>query len=277
MKKIVAILTGSTVGIFILFLILLIPILMILSFFGVDLTDEYVEHNMEYAEDYRATLNKYLKNGDGYVPLTRILYFYTEDDSLTFDEIYEDNLDKEEHRLMEISKVCELDKYKDMAACESYESSNQVDVEQNKPFVPPIDMSKIYVTSFFMEERVVFGKYDNHSGWDLASKNGDEIYSVCDGVVTFVGFTQLENVTNTSGGLGNYISVDCNVGEVKYTVMFGHLYPNSSKVRMGDVVKAGQVIATEGTTGYSTGPHLHYQVRLNGQNVDGMSLVNFAE
>ena len=40
-------------------------------------------------------------------------------------------------------------------------------------------------------------------------------------------------------------------------------------------MKAGTVLAGIGTTGYSTGPHLHYQVKLDGKNIDGMSLVNF--
>ena len=126
-----------------------------------------------------------------------------------------------------------------------------------------------------MEERVVFEKLDYHSGWDLASRNNDSINSVCDGIVKTVSFTQTYNTTNTSAGLGNYISIDCNVGDITYTVLYGHLYPNSSKVVVGQLVQAGQQIAEEGTTGYSTGPHLHYQVKLNGENIDGMSLINF--
>ena len=276
-KKIIALICSSSVGMVTIFLIILIPILMILDFFGLDITDGYVKDNMEYADKYRATLNRFLTKGKGYVPLVRILYFYNEDGELTFDEIYEDNLNKEDNKMLKISEVCELEKYEDMAVCNDYENSGQLDEDQNKPFVPPIDLSNVTITSFFMEERVVFDKKDNHSGWDLASHEKDAIYSVCDGLVRTVSFTQNYNSTNTSGGLGNYISIECNEGENIYTVLYGHLYPNSSKVSIGQMVKAGQQIAEEGTTGYSTGNHLHYQVKLNGENIDGMSLINFSD
>jgi hypothetical protein len=49
---------------------------MILDFFGANITDNYVENNMDYADMYKETVNKALKNGYGYVPLNRILYFY---------------------------------------------------------------------------------------------------------------------------------------------------------------------------------------------------------
>ena len=78
MKKILAILLSSTTGLIILLLIILIPVLMILDFFGANITDGYVEDNMEYAEQYKSVVNKNLKNSNGYVSLERILYFYLE-------------------------------------------------------------------------------------------------------------------------------------------------------------------------------------------------------
>ena len=58
-------------------------------------------------------------------------------------------------------------------------------------------------------------------------------------------------------------------------MLYGHLYPNSSKVKIGDKVSSWQQIAGVGTTGYSTGNHLHYQVSENGKVIDGLSLVDF--
>lgn len=277
-NKIIKLIMGSSVGMIVMFMLIFIPVLMILDFFGANITDNYVENNMDYADKYKETINKALKNGYGYVPLNRVLYFYLENDKLSFYDIYVDNIDRDTNKMMTISEVCELPKYKVYDGCKSIESSNQIDEEQNKPFVPPIDFTRATVTSFFMEERIVFGKSDVHSAWDLAAGNKTPVKAVCDGEVIQVSFTEKENVTNTSASGGNQIKIKCEVDdEVTYTVWYAHLYPDTAKVKVGDSVKAGDEIAGVGTTGYSTGPHLHYQVQLNGSNVDGMSLIDFSD
>ena len=276
-NKILKIILGSSTGLIIITLIMLIPILMLLDFFGANITDNYVENNIDYADKYKETVNMAFKNNKGYVPLTRILYFYLEDDKLSFYQIYIDNLDKDTNKLLPISEVCELPKYRNFDVCKDYEDSDQIDEEQNKPFSPPIDLEKISVTSFFMEERIVFGKSDVHSGWDLAAGNKTPVYATCDGKVTQVSFKYSENVTDKNGGGGNQIKIKCEIDdEVTYTIWYAHLYPDTAKVSEGQLVKAGDELAGVGTTGYSTGPHLHYQVELNGNKVDGMSLIDFS-
>lgn len=272
------ILFGSSIGMVVMALIIIIPCLMILDFFGANITDNYVENNMDYADMYKETINKALKNGYGYVPLNRVLYFYLEDDKLSFYNIYVDNIDLETNKMKTISDVCTLPKYKIYSGCKDLDSTDQIDEDVAKPFSKPIDFGKATVTSFFMEERIVFGKSDVHSAWDLAAGNKTPVKSVCDGEVIQVSFTQTENVTNTSAGGGNQIKIKCEIDEdVTYTVWYAHLYPNSSKVKEGDKVQADQEIAEVGTTGYSTGPHLHFQVQKDGENVDGMSLIDFSE
>ena len=274
-KKIVF---GSSIGMVTMALIIIIPCLMILDFFGANITDDYVENNMDYADQYKETLNKALKNGYGYVPLNRILYFYLEDDKLSFYDIYVDNIDRESNKMKPISDVCTLPKYKTFSGCKDLDKSDQIDEEVNKPFVPPIDFSKVTVTSFFMEERIVFGKADVHSAWDLAAGNKTPVKAVCDGDVIQVSFKYSENVTDKNGGGGNQIKIKCEVDEdVTYTVWYAHLYPGTAKVKENDKVTVGQEIAGVGTTGYSTGPHLHFQVQYNGNNVDGMSLIDFSD
>ena len=208
MKKILALLLSSTTGLTIIAIIILIPVLMILDFFGANITDGYVENNMEYAEQYKSVVNKNVKNNNGYVSLERILYFYLEDEKLTFDEIYTDNLDKESKKM-------------------------------------------------------------------LASSAQTPVYSTCDGKVESVSFTQSQNVTDTSNGGGNQIKISCEINDLTYHVWYAHLYPNSAKVSVGNPVTKGQQIASVGTTGYSTGNHLHYQVSLDGKTIDGMSLIDF--
>ena len=277
-KKILKMILGSSTGIIVVGIIILVPVLMVLDFFGANITDNYVENNMDYADKYKEAVNMALKNNKGYVPLTRILYFYLEDEEQSFYQIYADNLDKDSNKMLPISEVCELPKYKNFDGCRDYEESDQIDEEQNKPFSPPIDFKKITVTSFFMEERIVFGKSDVHGGWDLACGNKTPVKAVCDGKITKVSFPYKENVTNTSGGGGNQIYLECEVDEdITYKVIYAHLYPDTAKVKEGQMVKAGDELAGVGTTGYSTGPHLHYQVELDGNKVDGMSLIDFSD
>lgn len=277
-KKIISILLGSTGGLFLIGFIILIPVLMILDFFGANITDGYIENNSGYAEEYKKVLNENIKSKNGYVSLERILYFYLADNSLTFSEIYTDNLDSELKRQLPISQVCEIQKYKVLEVCkeDNIVDSGQIDEEQAKPFAPPIDFASSTITSFFKEERIVYGESDVHSAWDLANSARTPVYSVCDGTVETVDFPYSTNTIDTSDTQGgNIIKINCEVNELTYTVLYGHLYPNSSQVAVGDTVTTGQVIASVGTTGYSTGDHLHYQVSLNNEVVDGMSLIDF--
>ena len=57
-------------------LVILIPVLMLLDFFGANITDGYVENNSQYADMYKVVVRKNIMSGNGYVSLDRILYFY---------------------------------------------------------------------------------------------------------------------------------------------------------------------------------------------------------
>lgn len=278
MKKIIAIISSATIPILAIFLVILVAVLVVLDFFGTNSTDGYVVDNMAYADDYKKVLNENIDNG--YVSLERILYFYLARDGQTFSKIYSDNLDTDLKRMKPISEVCAKDEYKYFSGCNAVElkMSNQIDEYQNKPFGKPMDFSKATITSFFMEQRIVFDSFDVHSAWDFAAPEQTELTSVCDGTVLNVSFPYSENIADTSGGSGNYIVLKCNVDGTVYKVTYAHLYPGSSKVSTGDPVTKGQAIASVGTTGYSTGNHLHYQVqREDNTYVDGMSLIDFSD
>ena len=277
-KKIVKIFLSSSIGCVALGLIVLIPILMLLDFFGANVTDGYVENNSQYAELYKPVVRSNLINGNGYVSLDRILYFYLENDNLTFTEIYQDNLDQDLKQVKPISDVCEMNKYKNYSVCKLDEisESGQINEIQNKPFSSPLDFKELSVTSFFMEERIIYGEANTHSAWDFGASAETPIYSVCDGEVINVSFPYSTNTIDTNGGAGNSIKIRCTVDDdIEYIVLYGHLYPNSSKVKVGDKVSEWQLIGTVGTTGYSTGNHLHFQVSFNGQVIDGLSLIDF--
>jgi murein DD-endopeptidase MepM/ murein hydrolase activator NlpD len=89
-----------------------------------------------------------------------------------------------------------------------------------------------------------------HEGLDIAAPHGKEVVAPSDGVIIFAGL---------EGGYGNVLVIDHGYG-VK--TRYGHL--SKLEVKTGDHVKRGQVVGAVGNTGRSTGPHLHYEVRVNG-------------
>ena len=159
-------------------LVILIPVLMLLDFFGANITDGYVENNSQYADMYKVVVRKNIMNGNGYVSLDRILYFYLENDNLTFDQIYTDNLDIDLKQVKPISEVCKMNRYKIYSVCNSEEikDSGQINEIQNKPFNSPLDFSNLSVTSYFMEERIVYGTPNIHSAWDFGASAETPVY-----------------------------------------------------------------------------------------------------
>jgi len=277
-KLIWSIIGGSTILSTAVAMAILIAVLMIFDFFGTKLTKEKVQHNAEYADAYTQAVNKYLK--DGYVPLQRLLYFHLEDDSLTLDALYTMNQNKEQKTAREISAVCEDQRVKNMVAC------TETNIAENKDYLEvstghfnlPLDVD-FTITSFFNEERVIYGESNVHGGWDLAVPAKTPVYSVCSGTVDKVTFTQNENVPYDQSGnnVGNLITIKCDEDyDETYYVVFAHLYPNSAKVKVGDKVTHWTQVAEVGTTGHSTGNHLHYQVEnANREKLDGMQFIDF--
>ena len=92
-----------------------------------------------------------------------------------------------------------------------------------------------------------------HNGVDMAAPNGSPILAAYDGVVVAAAY---------SGTMGNYIMIDHGSG--LYTI---YMHASSLQVSAGTSVTKGQTIGTVGSTGRSTGPHLHFSVRLNGSYV----------
>lgn len=95
-----------------------------------------------------------------------------------------------------------------------------------------------------------------HDGLDIVGQDSKNIYSTINGVVEFAGW---ENSLNHKQGFGQYVKIKKNGSNDRY--YFGHL--SKIKVKKGQVVCAGDLIGIEGSTGYSTGSHVHYCVRGN--------------
>jgi murein DD-endopeptidase MepM/ murein hydrolase activator NlpD len=93
-----------------------------------------------------------------------------------------------------------------------------------------------------------------HTGLDLRAEIGDPILVTANGTVTAAGW---------SGGYGKMVEVDHGNG---LATRYGHM--SEIDVRVGQQVKSGQSLGKVGTTGRSTGPHLHYETRVDGEAVD---------
>ena len=94
-----------------------------------------------------------------------------------------------------------------------------------------------------------------HYGMDFTAKIGTKIYATGDGVI--------KNIQSIGGGFGKFIVIDHGFG---YETLYGHM--SGFNVKAGDHVKRGSVIGFVGSTGTSTGPHVHYEVHKNGTPVN---------
>ncbi len=124
-------------------------------------------------------------------------------------------------------------------------------------YVPSIWPVNGYVTGYFGKMR---SGGHIHKGLDIAAASGSNIYAPCSGTVIFTGW---------QGGYGNTIMIHHGSG---ITTLYGHL--KKILVRKGQIVSRGEVIALVGSTGISTGLHLHYEIRINGKRVDPMNYLS---
>ncbi len=131
-------------------------------------------------------------------------------------------------------------------------------IRQSLPLAQPLDY--YYISSRYGKRRDPVNKrWAVHYGLDMAASKKSPVYVTAPGKVTFVGW---------KGNYGNFIMVDHGNGiETRY----GHLH--KTLVKKGDTVDYRTKIGLVGSTGRSTGAHLHYEVRVNGTNVDPFKFI----
>lgn len=125
------------------------------------------------------------------------------------------------------------------------------------PSIQPVRNSELKraISGFGMRIDPIYKTRHMHTGIDFTADRGTEIYATGDGYV--------EDIENKRWGYGKCIIVNHGYG---YKTRYAHL--SGFKVKKGEKVKRGQLIGLVGSTGRSTGPHLHYEVEKNGQKVD---------
>lgn len=134
---------------------------------------------------------------------------------------------------------------------------------QNDVFIAGRPIKKGWMSSRYGRRNDPFtGKIAWHSGVDFAGKDGAEIVAVAAGVVTW---------SDERYGYGNLVEVNHGNG---FSTRYAHCKENLVKV--GDVVKKGQIVALMGSSGRSTGPHVHFEVYKHGRPVDPSTYIHRA-
>lgn len=117
-------------------------------------------------------------------------------------------------------------------------------------------------SGFGMRRHPITRRADMHAGIDFVSYDDTRIFASGEGVVSFAG---------RNGGYGNMVSIDHGYG---IETVYAHM--SRIHVQAGQRVRAGAVLGRMGSTGLSTGPHLHFEVRFNGRNINPLKMFEIA-
>jgi murein DD-endopeptidase MepM/ murein hydrolase activator NlpD len=134
------------------------------------------------------------------------------------------------------------------------EFSNLAHALNSIPVRKPLEGEIDLMSGFGIRQDPFTGSPAMHTGVDLHGRPGEAVRASADGTVTAAGW---------SGGYGRVVDIDHGSG---LSTRYAHL--SAIDVQVGERIKAGQIIGRLGSTGRSTGPHLHYETRINGEALD---------
>ncbi len=120
----------------------------------------------------------------------------------------------------------------------------------------PLEFSRVSSGFSNARQHPVFGDWRAHRGADFPAPHGTPILATCDGVVEFTG---------QQNGYGNVVEIK---HYNQFSTLYAHMSGYASSVRKGAQVKQGQVIGYVGSTGWATGPHVHYEFKIAGVQYD---------
>ncbi len=174
-------------------------------------------------------------------------------------ELANETADKDYASLVvRIDKAVKETQLKEQSVIDLWESLSERQSLLNS--TPNIKPAKGWITSRFGYRISPFsGKTTLHAGLDIAAAPGSPVYAPADGVVVFASYDE---------SYGKLITIDYGYGVV---TRFGHL--SQIYVQAGQRVSKWDVVGAVGNTGRSTGPHLHYEVRINGTPVDPLNFI----
>jgi len=156
------------------------------------------------------------------------------------------------------SVIAELeDREQQLSVLENILISSHMEVEV---FPAGRPIKRGWISSYYGTRTNPFtGKLQFHKGMDFAAKSGSDVLAVAGGVVTW---------SSKRYGYGNLVEINHGNG---YITRYGHNKTNL--VAVGDTVKKGQIISHMGSTGRSTGPHVHFEVMKNGRQINPQKFV----
>ena len=225
--------------------------------------------NYIFSQDFINKANEILSQDTNFLELyenskNAIIGFFnkeveTENSDNTSKDDIEENSENTEHNgiggaqeTQEIQETQEVQEMQDEQVPQLSEEEQRIQTIKNTAtFIKPVDgpISSKYGLRNPTTETVP----KNHTGTDIAANTGTKIISSTDGEVV---------LASSEGDYGNHIKIQ--IGEV--SVIYAHC--NKLYVKQGDKVTQGQEIAEVGSTGNSTGPHLHFEIRLNEVTID---------
>lgn len=209
--------------------------------YGSKENDESVYYNsIEDAQNYIDLINsKYSDVDDEF----KINALYVEN------EVSEDTIKQAKEKLEESlnAKVAEINKQKEI-------DSKTI----NGVYIASVPVSNGHITSRFGSRESI--RNHTHKGIDIAASYGTDIKAVADGTIEYASYN--------SGGYGNLVIIDHGNGIKTY---YGHC--SKLCVSVGQKVNAGDLIAKVGSTGNSTGNHCHFEIRVNGSQIDPQKYV----
>ena len=172
-------------------------------------------------------------------------------ENLSISEKYTQNKDEVETTDIEVAKLNVDEKVQEIIAKQNIDEDGE-----QLPIINGIKFATKPVTGIISSRYGVSSRIrsSTHTGLDIATATGTPIKVVADGIVTCASY---------SGAYGNLVKVDHGNGLETWYAHTSKMY-----VAVGQEVKAGEVIAAVGSTGNSTGSHLHFEIRIDGNHVN---------
>lgn len=168
----------------------------------------------------------------------------------------EENIDNSNESQQEDNQENEQKSEQENNTTLSQTEQDIINIKNTTTFIKPIEGT---ITSRFGQRETATGRVPkNHTGTDIAANLGTKIKAATDGEVV---------LASEEGDYGKHLKIQ--IGEV--SIIYAHC--NNLYVKQGDKVTQGQEIAEVGSTGNSTGPHLHFEIRISERTVDPQSIL----